>query len=52
MMMMMMLMTIPDNYMFRPILAIFRLSSRKLKVLLYIMCAHVMERSLHLDFVA
>ena len=30
------LMAILDNYMFRPILAIFRLSSRELKVLLYI----------------
>jgi len=40
-------MTVLDNYMFRPILAIVRLSSRELKDLLYIMCAHVMERSLH-----
>ena len=30
------LMTILDNHMFRPLLAIFRLSSRELKVLLYI----------------
>jgi len=30
------LMAILDNYMFRPLLAIFRLSSRELKVLLYI----------------
>ena len=29
------LMTILDNYMFRPLLAIFRLSSKELKVLLY-----------------
>jgi len=29
------LMTILDNYMFRSLLAIFRLSSRELKVLLY-----------------
>ena len=29
------LMTILDNYMFRPLLAIFRLSLRKLKILLY-----------------
>ena len=29
------LMTILDNYMFRPLLAIFRLSLRELKVLLY-----------------
>jgi len=35
-------MTILDKGMFRPLLAIFRLSSRKLKVLLYIKCAHVM----------
>jgi hypothetical protein len=33
-------MTTLDNYMFRPLLAIFRLSSRELNVLLYIMCAH------------
>ena len=33
------LMTILDNYMFRPLLAIFRLSSRELKVLLDTMCA-------------
>ena len=46
------LMNILDNYMFRPLLAIFRLSSRGLKVLLFIMCAHVLERSLHLGFVA
>ena len=41
------LMAILDNYMFRPLMAIFRLSSRELKVLLYILCAHMMERSLH-----
>jgi len=46
------LMSILDNYMFRPLLAIFRLSSRELKVLLYILCTHVMERSLHPDFAA
>ena len=34
------LMTILDSYMFRPLLAIFRLSSRELKVLLYILCVH------------
>jgi len=45
-------MTILDNYMFRPLLDIFRLSSRELKVLLYTMYAHVMERSLHPGFVA
>jgi len=33
-------MTLLDNYMFRPLLAILRLSSRELKVLLYIMCTH------------
>jgi len=44
--------TVLDNYMFWPLLAIFRLSSRELKVLLYIMCAHMMERSLHQGFVA
>ena len=32
-------MTILDNYMFRPLLAIFRLSLRGLKVLLYNVCA-------------
>jgi len=31
------LMTILDNYMFRPLLAIFRLSSRELKVLFIIL---------------
>jgi len=41
------LMTILDSYMFRPLLAIFRLSSRELKVLLYTLCAHVVRRSLH-----
>ena len=35
------LMAIPDSYMFRPLLAIFSLSSRELKVLLYTLCAHV-----------
>jgi len=37
------LMAILDNYMFRPLLAIYRLSSRELEVQLYILCAHVME---------
>ena len=46
------LMTILDNYMFLPLLVIFRLSSRERKFLLYTMCAHVMERSLHPGFVA
>jgi len=41
------LMAILDNYMFRPLLAIFMLSSRELKVLLYTLCAHVVQRSLH-----
>ena len=40
-------MAILDNYMFRPLLAIFRLSSRELKVLLYTLCSHVVQRSLH-----
>jgi len=35
------LMATLDNYMFRPLLAIFRLSSRELNVLLYTLCAHV-----------
>jgi len=41
------LMAILDNYMLRPILAIFRLSSRELKVLLYILSAHMVLRSLY-----
>jgi len=45
-------MTVLDNYMFWPLLAIFRLSSRELKVQLYIMCVHVIERSLRPGFVA
>jgi len=42
-------MTILDIYMFWPLLAIFRLSSRELKFLLYvyILCVHMIERSLH-----
>ena len=32
------LMAILENYMFRPLLAIFRLSSRELKILLYTGC--------------
>ena len=39
------LMTILDNYMFRPLLAIFRLSLRELKVLLYNLRARVGEIS-------
>jgi len=34
------------------LVAIVRFSSRELMVLLYILCAHVMERSLHPDFIA
>jgi len=34
-------MTILDNYMFRPLLAIFRLSSRQRKVLLYILYIYI-----------
>ena len=41
-----------DNYMFRPLLAIFRLSSRELKVLIYTLCAHVVQRSLHTGLIA
>ena len=45
------LMAIIDNYVFRPLLAIFRLSSRELNlqltVLLYKLKAHVVQRSLH-----
>ena len=43
------LMAILDNYMFRPLLAVFRLSSRELNLryLLYILSAHVVQRSLH-----
>ena len=40
------LMAILDNYMFRSMLGIFRLSSRELKVLLYTLSAHVVQRSL------
>ena len=40
------LMAILDNYMFRPLLTIFRLSSTELKVLLYILNVHVVQRSL------
>jgi len=41
------LMAILDNYMFRRFMAIFGLSSRELKVLLYTLSAHVVQRSLH-----
>jgi len=46
------LMAILDNYMFRPILAIFRLSSREIKVLLYTLSVHVVQRSLHMGLIA
>ena len=36
-------MAVLDNYMFRPLLAIFRLSLRELKVLLYTLRAHVVS---------
>ena len=37
------LMAILDNYMFRPLLTIFRLSSRELKGLLYTLSMHVVR---------
>jgi len=43
---------IVDNYMFRPLLAIFRLSIREPEVVLYTLCAHVVQRSLHTDLIA
>jgi len=46
------LMAILDNYMFRPLLAIIRLSSRELKVLRYTLCAHVVQRSLQTGLIA
>jgi hypothetical protein len=46
------LMTIIDKYMFRPLLAIFKLPSTELKVLLFILCTHLLERTLHPGFVA
>jgi len=46
------LMAILNNYMFRLLLAVFGLSSRELKLLLYSLCAHVMERSLHTGLIA
>jgi len=46
------LMAILDNHMFRPLLAIFRLSSRELKVLLCALRAHVMQRSVHTGLIA
>ena len=45
-------MAILDNYMFRPLLAIFSLSSRELKVLLYTLSAHVVQTSLHTGLIA
>ena len=41
------LMAILDSYMFRPLLAIFWLSLRELKVLLYTLSVHMVQRSLH-----
>jgi len=46
------LMAILDNYMFRLLLVIFRLSARELKVLLYTLRAHVVQRSLHTGLIA
>ena len=46
------LMAILDDYMFRPLLVIFRLSSRELKVLLYTLCARVVQSSLHTGLIA
>jgi hypothetical protein len=46
------LLAILDNYTFRPLLAIFRLSSRELNVLLYTLCTHVVQRSLHTGLIA
>ena len=46
------LMAILDNYMFRPLLTFFRLSSRELKVLLYTLCTHVVHRSVHTGLIA
>jgi len=40
-------MAILDSYMFRRLLAVIRLSSRELKVLLYTLCVHVVQRFLH-----
>jgi hypothetical protein len=41
------LIAILANYMFRLLLAIFSLSSREIKILLYPLCAQVVQRSLH-----
>ena len=46
------LVAIQDNYLFRPLLAIFRLSSRELKVLLYTLSAHMVQRSLRTGLIA
>jgi len=46
------LMAILDNYMFRPLLTIFRLSLRELEFPLYALCAHVVQRSLHMGLIA
>ena len=45
-------MAILDNYMFWPLLAIFRLSSRELKELLHTLCTYVVQRALHTDLIA
>jgi len=42
-------MIILDNYTFQPLLAILRLSSSELKVLLYTFYELVVQRSLHRD---
>ena len=46
------LMAILDNYMFRPLLAIFGSSSRDLKVPVYTLSAHVVQRSLYTGLIA
>jgi len=45
-------MAILDNHMFRPLLAIFRFPLRELKVLLYTLWGHVVQRSLHMGLTA
>ena len=46
------LMAIVDNYMFRSLLVIIRLSSTEIKILLFTLSAHVVQRSLHMDLIA
>jgi hypothetical protein len=46
------LIAILDSYMFRPLLAIFWLSLRELKVLLYTLSVHMVQRSLHTSLIA